>query len=118
SSTVAVMGASFLQDSGDLRNSPSVPVVGSLSSARELRIHDPYAEEVEGRTVERNLKKAISGADLAVFMVAHKAYSRLTPAGIKKLMRTPVVVDGRNIFSSERMRRAGIVYMGVGKRST
>lgn len=117
-SVVAVMGASFLQDSGDLRNSPSVPVISSLSSAQELRVHDPYAEEVEGRAAQRDLKKALAGADLAVFMVAHKEYSRLTPAGMRKLMRTPVVVDGRNIFSAERMRRAGIVYRGVGKRST
>jgi UDP-N-acetyl-D-mannosaminuronic acid dehydrogenase len=117
-SVVAVMGASFLQDSGDMRNSPSVPVVASLTSARELRVHDPYVEEVEGRPVEKDLRKALEGADLAVFMVAHKEYSRLTPAAIKKLMRTPAVVDGRNIFSVDRMRRAGIVYRGVGKRPT
>jgi len=115
-SVVAVMGASFLQESGDLGNSPSVPVVSSLSSAKELRVHDPYAEGLEGRPVERDIRKALSGADLAVFMVAHKEYSRLTPAAIKKLMRTPVVVDGRNIFSSDRMLKAGVVYRGVGKK--
>lgn len=117
-SVVAVMGASFLQDSGDLRNSPSIPVIDSLSSAQELRVHDPYAEEIEGRRVEHDLKKALEGADLAVFMVAHKEYARLTPAGVKKLMRTPVVVDGRNLFSADKMRRAGVVYRGVGKRPT
>lgn len=118
SAVVAVMGASFLQDSGDLRNSPSAPVVASLSRAQELRVHDPYAEEIDGRAVDRDLKKVLRGADLAVFMVAHKEYSRLTPAAIKKLMRTPVVVDGRGLFSAERMRKAGVVYRGVGKRSS
>lgn len=117
-SVAAVMGASFLQDSGDLRNSPSLPVIASLASARELRIHDPYVEEVEGRAVERDARKTLKGADLAVFMVAHNEYSSLTPANIKKLMRTPVVVDGRNIFSEGKMRSAGIVYSGVGKKAT
>jgi len=118
SSVVAVMGASFLQESGDLGNSPSAPVVGSLSSARELRVHDPYAESIDGRAVEKDLEAALAGADLAVFMVAHKEYLSLTPVRIKKLMRTPLVVDGRNIFSADRMRRAGIVYRGVGKKAT
>lgn len=118
SSVVAVMGASFLQDSGDLRNSPSAPVVASLSGAQELRVHDPYADELDGRAIDKDLKKVLQGADLAVFMVAHKEYSRLTPAAMRRLMRTPAVVDGRNIFSAQVMNRAGFVYRGVGKRSS
>jgi hypothetical protein len=34
---------------------------------------------------------------------------------LRKLMRTPAVVDGRNLFSSDRMSKAGFVYLGVGK---
>ena len=117
-SVVAVMGGSFLQDSGDTRNSPSVPVVESLKQAKELRVHDPYLTEIAGLEVTKDAKKALAGADLAVFMVAHKQYKSLTPGMLKKLMRTPVVVDGRNIFSSEKMSKAGIVYRGVGKRLT
>jgi hypothetical protein len=41
----------------------------------------------------------------------------MSPATLKKLMRTPVVVDGRNIFSTQKMRKAGILYVGVGKVS-
>ena len=116
-SIVAVMGASFLQDTGDIRNSPSIPVIESLKSAKELRIHDPYIDEISGLAVSPDVKKALSGADLAIFMVAHREYSRLTPNGLKKMMRTPVVVDGRNLFSTDKMTRAGIVYAGVGKKS-
>ncbi len=114
-SVVAVMGASFLQESGDVRNSPSVPVIESLGCAKQLRVHDPYVDEIAGVRVEKDLRKALKGADLAIFMVAHKAYAALTPATIKKLMKKPVVVDGRNIFSTDKMRRAGIIYSGVGK---
>ncbi len=114
---VAVMGASFLQDTGDIRNSPSIPVIASLSAAKELRVHDPYLEEIEGVRTTPDVKKALSGADLAIFMVAHKDYSKLTPGQLKKLMRTPAVVDGRNLFSADKMTRAGVVYTGVGKRA-
>ena len=114
---VAVMGASFLQDSGDVRNSPSVPVIESLECAKDLRVHDPYVEEIGGIKTTKDVSKALKGADLAIFMVAHKAYARLSPSSIKRLMKTPVVVDGRNLFSADKMRRAGVVYAGVGKAS-
>ena len=116
-SVVAVMGASFLQDTGDLRNSPSIPVIESLRSAKELRIHDPYIDEISGLAVSSDVKKSLTGADLAIFMVSHKEYSGLTPNALKKMMRTPVVVDGRNLFSMEKMTKAGVVYTGVGKKS-
>ncbi len=112
---VAVMGASFLQDSGDVRNSPSVPVIESLGCAKELRVHDPYVEKIAGLRPTKDVSKALKGADLAIFMVAHKAYAKLSPSAIKRMMRTPVVVDGRNIFSAEKMRKAGVKYTGVGK---
>ncbi len=114
-SVVAVMGASFLQGSGDPRNSPSIPVVESLSKAKGLRVHDPFLDEIAGTRVTRDWRKALEGADLAIFMVSHRAYEGITPQVMKKLMRTPIVVDGRNIFSAKRMRRAGVLYAGLGK---
>ncbi len=112
---VAVMGGSFLQDSGDVRNSPSIPVVESLGCAKELRVHDPFLDEVAGVKVKRDAKAALRRADLAIFMVSHKEYARLSPAEIRRLMKTPSVVDGRNIFSAEKMARAGVDYRAVGK---
>ncbi|MCX6658099.1 MAG: nucleotide sugar dehydrogenase [Euryarchaeota archaeon] len=115
-SVIAVMGASFLQDSGDPRNSPSIPVIESLKGAKGLRVHDPYLDTIVGVSTLKDAKKALAGADLAIFMVSHKAYKTLTPATLKKLMRTPVVVDGRNLFDTEKMQRAGMIYRGVGKK--
>jgi UDP-N-acetyl-D-mannosaminuronic acid dehydrogenase len=115
-SVVAVMGASFLQDSGDPRNSPSMPVIESLKGAKELRVHDPFLDSIAGIDVTNNWKTALEGADLAIFMVSHKVYSRLSASTLRKLMRTPVVVDGRNIFHQGLMEKAGVLYKGVGKR--
>jgi len=114
-SVVAVMGASFLQGSGDPRNSPSIPVIESLRKAKGLRVHDPFLEEIAGMRATKDWRKALEGADIAIFMVSHKAYEGITPQVIRKLMRTPIVVDGRNIFSEDRMRKAGVLYVGLGK---
>lgn len=115
---VAVMGASFLQDSGDIRNSPSLPVIHAFSKCARLAVHDPFVVQLDGVEATKDLSDALADADLAIFMVAHKQYARLTPAKIKKLMRTPMVVDGRDIFQADKMRRAGVQYAGVGKGSS
>jgi len=112
---VAVMGGAFLQESGDVRNSPSIPVIESLSCARELRVHDPYVAEIAGIKVTKDARTALRGADLAIFMVAHKEYARISPAMLKRLMHKAAVVDGRNLFSYEKMKKSGIVYRAVGK---
>lgn len=112
---VAVMGASFLQDSGDVRNSPSLPVIHAFRKSARLVVHDPHVSDLDGVETTKDVKDALADADIAIFMVAHKQYSRITPATIKKLMRTPIVIDGRDIFSADKMRKAGVQYAGVGK---
>ncbi len=113
---VTILGASFLQESGDIRNSPTIPVMRSFKSCTKLTVHDPYVTEIDGVDVVSDLRSALEGADIAIFMVAHSQYASITPATLKKFMKTPRVVDGRNIFSTEKMKKAGIAYSGIGKR--
>ncbi len=112
---VAVMGASFLQESGDIRNSPSLPVIHAFAKSARLTVHDPYVTALDGVEVTKDVGAALEDADIAIFMVAHRQYSRISANMLKKLMRTPMVVDGRDLFSAERMRKAGVKYAGVGK---
>lgn len=115
SAVVAVLGASFLENSGDVRNSPTKALLQCLEGVKEIRIHDPYLEDIEGVKIEHRVAEVLKGADIAIFMVAHKEYLKLTPATLKKHMRRQGVVDGRNIFSKAKMRKAGFVYRGIGK---
>ncbi len=113
---VAVMGASFLEESGDIRNSPSLPVIHAFARSARLTVHDPYVTQLDGVDVTKDAAAALEDADIAIFMVAHKQYSRLSASKLKALMRTPMVVDGRDLFSADKMRKAGVQYAGVGKR--
>lgn len=115
---VTILGASFLENSGDARNSPTEALIRRLEGFGELRVHDPYLEDIGGVRIEQQASDALKGADVAVFMVAHSEYSGLTPLMLKKLMRRPGIVDGRDIFSKEKMQKAGFVYRGVGKGVT
>ena len=108
--------SSFQTWKPDARNSPTGPVVKAFRKAGELAVHDPYVKEVEGVKATRSLREALEDADVAIFMVSHKEYQRLSPKTMKKLMRTPIVVDGRDIFSATKMSKAGFRYLGVGKK--
>jgi len=55
----------------------------------------------------------VRGCDAAVVMVAHRAYRQMDLHELRGLLRHPVLVDGRNLFTAEEAR--GFVYRGVGK---
>lgn len=115
SAVVAVLGAAYMGDSGDTRNSPTAALISCLEGVKEIRVHDPFVDDLYGVNVLRKASDALRGADVAVFMVEHREYAKVTPATLKKHMRRLAVVDGRNLLSEKRMTRAGFVYRGIGK---
>ncbi|MCJ7649371.1 MAG: UDP binding domain-containing protein, partial [Candidatus Lokiarchaeota archaeon] len=61
-----------------------------------------------------NLEEAFTGADVLIFATNHKQYYELDIKKMKSLMNTPIVIDGRNIFISENMKKEGFNYRKVG----
>jgi len=113
---VALLGVSFLPGSADTRNSPAHPIYQALlGQVAEIRLHDPYARELNGISVLSDLSAALSGADAAVFLTSHSAYTRLDLRRLRRLLAHPVLVDGRGLLSRDRARAAGFVYRGVGR---
>lgn len=130
---VAVLGAAYLEDADDTRNTPAVPLVrGLLERGATVTVHDPYVSEQEwalaweGRPAAplvTDLEAALRGADCAVLVTRHKPYLVLAAgnpegAGLawaKGLMRRAALVDGRNAFDRAACEAAGFVYRGVGK---
>ena len=105
----------FLRDSGDVRNSPTLRVIDLLEGRCRLTVHDPFAEEGYRVPLSRDLKEALRGSDCAVFITDHSLYSELDLEEMHDLMRTAIIVDGRNIFHAEECRRVGFLYRGIGK---
>jgi UDP-N-acetyl-D-mannosaminuronate dehydrogenase len=63
----------------------------------------------------RDLDEALLGADCLVLVTKHQMYFELDLEQVKESMRTPVIVDGRNVFDGGACREAGFVYRGIGK---
>ena len=112
---ISVMGLAFLRDSDDIRNSPAMTVVDHFIGRADVRVHDPFAITGYKVPVERDLESALRGSDCAVFVTDHSAYADLDLKWMKGLMRTPIIVDGRNIFDARACRAEGFLYRGIGK---
>lgn len=107
---ILVLGYAYLEDSDDTRNSPSEALVERLKKMKaEVVIHDPYVPEYQGE-----LEQLARNADAAVLMVAHSQYKKLDLNGLKNLLRTPVFIDGRGLFSAAQLKHAGWTYRIIG----
>ncbi len=108
---VLVMGYAYLENSDDTRNSPTRTLVERLAQlGAGVVIHDPYVPGCQG-----DLLTAAGACDAAVVMVAHDAYRALDVETLRRSLRRPVLVDGRDMFDSAALRAAGWIYRGVGK---
>jgi len=110
---VAILGYAYLEESDDTRNSPSEILQNEfLAAGIDVVVHDPFVKEYQSDMI-----KTISGCDAIVLMVAHQAYKELDLQKIKAVMRSPILVDGRFIYSAKEAQRAGFIYRGIGKGS-
>ena len=113
---VAVLGFAYRENTEDARNTPAREVIKELRRrGAEVVIHDPYARSERGYTVLRDVKAVLKGADAAAIVTAHEAYRKLDPRTVRKWMRRPVFVDGRNVFRGGEVVKAGFVYRAIGK---
>jgi UDP-N-acetyl-D-mannosaminuronic acid dehydrogenase len=113
---VTVLGVAYLEDSDDTRNTPAIPLIDALQEKNaSVAAHDPYVRELDGYELTRNLEMALKDADAVVIVTAHRQYYDLDLAWLRETMRTPVLVDGRNVFDAETVRAAGFTYEAIGK---
>jgi UDP-N-acetyl-D-mannosaminuronic acid dehydrogenase len=112
---VAVLGVAFLENSDDTRNTPSAAIYAELKKrGAEPVLHDPIVREFE-LPFTSNLDKALENADAVVLSTKHKDYLDIDLIKMKRKLRTPVLVDGRNAFDRGAAIKAGLTYRGVGK---
>ncbi|MFW9975492.1 MAG: nucleotide sugar dehydrogenase [Candidatus Thorarchaeota archaeon] len=113
---VTVLGLAYLENSDDTRNSPAFTLLKALEVVGALPIvHDPYVKESNGILPLDDIKKALADSDSLVLVTAHDEYAQLDLDEIKKLMRTPIIIDGRKVFDKNECISKGFIYRGVGQ---
>jgi UDPglucose 6-dehydrogenase len=118
---LAFLGLSFKPNTSDTRESPAVRIIQDLLGRGGLvRAYDPAAME-EARTVLPEIEyahdpyEAAKGCDGLVIATEWNQFRSLDWQRMKSLLRTPVVVDLRNVYEPEQMRAFGFSYTGVGR---
>jgi UDPglucose 6-dehydrogenase len=121
--TIAVWGLSFKPRTDDMREAPSLIVINRLLRAgAAIRAHDPVAMD-EARRIFKNrvhftadAYEALRGADALAVVTEWSEFRTPDFLKMKKLMKKPVVFDGRNIYNQEELRKLGYTYYGIGRK--
>jgi UDPglucose 6-dehydrogenase len=127
---VAVLGLTFKPGTDDLREAPSldnVPLL--LEQGANIFAYDPvgvnnfaklYSQGANGKghiTYVSNIEEALEDANVCFIFTEWGEIKNVTPETYKKLMRTPLVFDGRNIYEVAQMEKIGVEYHSIGRRS-
>lgn len=119
---IAVWGISFKPNTDDIREAPSLYVIGRLlESGCEVCVHDPVSMENarsvfgDGVNYVESYYDACEGADALVVHTEWSQYRQPNFEKMKKLMKTPAIFDGRNLYDGGKLRALGFSYFGVGR---
>ena len=118
---IGLLGLSFKPNTDDLREAPSLEIAQALlKRGATVRAYDPAAGErarelVPGMEIKRNAYAVARGADAVVLVTEWNEFRQLDLPRIKRSMRRPILVDGRNIYDPDLMRQMGFVYRGIGR---
>ncbi len=119
---IAVWGLAFKPKTDDMREAPAVPLItGLLKEGVVIQAYDPEAMKVARGifgtkiTFADNSYAALTGADALAIVTEWNEFREPDYARMKKLMRTPVIFDGRNIYNPETLRGLGFTYESMGR---
>ena len=118
---VAILGLAFKPNTDDMREAVSIRIVRSLlKRGAQIVVYDPKALKTAKRIFSARVECADSAeeclkdADVAILVTEWEEFKRVTPQQFRKLMRNPVVLDGRRIYNPLAMERAGIDFQAIG----
>jgi UDPglucose 6-dehydrogenase len=120
--TIAVWGLAFKPRTDDMREAPAVPIIkGLLARGAKVQAYDPEATKVAKGifgskiTYAKHAYAALKGADALLIVTEWNEFREPDLAKMKKLMRQPVVFDGRNIYNAAAMKAQGFTYFSIGR---
>jgi UDPglucose 6-dehydrogenase len=119
--TIGVLGLTFKQNTDDMRESPSIAIIETLQEAgATVRAYDPEGMEqaklvLTDITYCANAYETAQGADALVIITEWDAFRALDLQRLKGLLKTPILVDLRNIYPRKLAEDAGFSYTAVGR---
>ncbi len=120
--TIGILGLSFKPNTDDIRNAPSIDIIQALQSeGAKIKVYDPSAMEKAAELLNKvkfckDPYEVCRGSDCLLIVTEWDEFKELDFSKVKKMLRRPFIIDGRNIYEPERMAKLGFTYAGIGRR--
>jgi UDPglucose 6-dehydrogenase len=120
--TIALWGLAFKPRTDDMREAPAIAIIeGLLARGASVKAYDPEATPTARRLFDSRIAlcdksyDALSGADALAIVTEWNEFREPDFDKMRALLRSPVVFDGRNIYSPEQMKALGFTYFSIGR---
>jgi nucleotide sugar dehydrogenase len=117
-SSILVLGVSYKPDVKDIQLSPVEKIINLLQEkGANILIYDPYFKnsEIFGIKTLNDFVQNLENSDGLIIATAHKEFHNIDPIFLKSKMKTPVVIDSKNIIDQNLANQAGLIYRGIGR---
>jgi UDPglucose 6-dehydrogenase len=118
--TIGILGLAFKPGTEDMRYAPSIDIISALQeSGAKIRAYDPEAME-EAKTILKDITYCKDPYDVAkdsdclCIVTEWDEFKKMDLKKIKELLRSPIIIDGRNIFEKDKIEKLGFKYKGIG----
>ena len=119
--TIAVWGLSFKPNTDDMREAPSITIINALLKyGATVKAYDPVATTSAKKVFKDTIHYAkdnytlLKGADALTVITEWNEFRRPDFEKMLKLMKSPIIFDGRNIYSPQKLKAMGFEYYGIG----
>jgi UDPglucose 6-dehydrogenase len=120
--TIGLLGLSFKPNTDDVRNALSIPIIKALQQeGARIKAYDPQAVKkakgVLGK-VEfcQDAYEVCRGSDCLLIITEWSEFKELDFRKVKRLLKRPLIIDGRNIYEPKNMKKLGFTYISMGRR--
>ena len=119
--TIGVLGLAFKPNTDDMRFAPSIDIIDSLThSGARVKAYDPKALEKAGNVLKgitfcKDIYEAAKESDALLILTEWQEFKDMNLSRVKKLLKNPLVIDGRNIFDPAKMHKLGFKYISMGR---
>jgi UDPglucose 6-dehydrogenase len=118
---IGVLGLSFKPNTDDIRSSPALDIIRMLRrEGADIKVYDPKAigkskAELSGVEFCKDVYETAKGSDCLIITTDWPQFKNMDLKQVKKLLKRPIIIDGRNMLDPERMRKAGFEYVSIGR---
>lgn len=122
---IALWGLSFKPNTDDVRDAPALNIIKELSNSNyQIQAYDPEATENTKKTLGNNYKityynnpyKALKNTQGLVIATEWNEFKQIDLVKVKNYLKSPIIIDGRNIYELDKMKSLGFTYISVGRK--